>query len=172
MNLNSPFAIEIPRRALTCCGCQKPFIGGEEYHTALVEGSDELPLERKDFCLDCWKKDTNKHSETKSTWKSIVPKKKEESDLPKQKDERALYLLKESIALNTDAGNEEAFILALYLARKRIIALRQEVLIENSRKCLIYEHLDTEEMLCVPKIPLDQLAIQRIQTELAKKFKI
>lgn len=173
MNLKTSFLIEIPKRAQTCCKCQTPFKGGEEYQTALFEGAQDVPFERCDFCLPCFQKNVKENADSLplSTWKSVVPMKKEESPLPKQKDDRAMYLLKEALAKNDEQSIEEAFILALYLARKRILAMRQEVPLENQRKGLVYEVLETEEMLCVPKVPLNELAIEKVQEELAKKFR-
>lgn len=165
------FQIEIPKRATSCIKGGEPLVQGMEYYSALVRGEGEEDYQRHDYCPACWEKEINQTMQ-RSSWKSVVPFKKDGSELPKRRDERALYLLKEVLR---DKENEnsaaEAFVLSLYLARRRLIFFRQEMNIHGNKPASIYEVAETEEMLCVPKFEISELPIEKIQLELAKKFK-
>lgn len=165
------FQIEIPKRASRCFKGGEQLNQGESYYSALISGEKEHVYQRQDYCLLCWEGNHEKIPGMLSSWKSAVPFKKEESELPKQRDERALYLLKEALAdQENPAAKEEAFVLALYLARARLMTLRQEMK-KGEVPFSLYEVLETEEMLCVPKISLSELRIEKVQQELSKKFK-
>ena len=163
------FQIEIPKRATHCAKGGEPLLHGTEYYSILSRQENGESYQRKDFCPSCWEK--GGHSKEISSWKSVVPQKKEALELPKHKDERALFLLKEALANPESSENTaEAFVLALYLARKRLIVLRQEMLREEKVPICIYEVIETEEMLCVPKISVSNLRVEEVQAELSKKF--
>jgi len=172
MTAKTPFQIEIPRRATACLHGQEPFVGGMEYYSVLMDGPSEGIYQRQDYCSQCWDKLSKEKAlpPNQSSWKSNVPLKKEASDLPKQRDARALYLLKEAIKSQEPADCEEAFVLSLYLARKRLMYQRQEIKLADGKPALIFEVAETEEMLCVRKIPLSELQVGNVQLELAKKF--
>jgi hypothetical protein len=166
------FQLEIPKRSLHCFNGGELLHPGTEYYSALFRGENENVCHRHDYCLACWNK-SDCHSEVGqiSSWKSVVPQKKDGSDLPKKRDERALYLLKKALCEpENNHSIAEAFVLALYLARRRLIVLRQEMIMEGKPPLCIYEVRDTEEMVCVPKIPISELEIEKLQMELAKKF--
>ena len=170
MLLKNYSQIEIPKRGQTCAQGNELLTAGMEYYSVLIE-DDEGKLVRRDYCPSCWQlvqKELNKQS---THWKSKVPTKKEEACLPKQRDERAMVLLKHCLTKDSDEARAEAFVLALYLARKRIVNLRQELAQEDGSTVSLYEIADTEEMLAVKKLRLPQLQTDKIQQELAKKFK-
>lgn len=168
------FQIEIPKRAACCMKGGEPLLQGSNYYSALVKGIDgDESYQRRDFCSVCWEKIANSQDPQRivSSWKSTVPLKKELSELPKRRDERAFYLLREALADQENSkAMEEAFVLALYLARRRLIFLRQEIKREGRSSVSIYEVAETEEMLCVPKIILSDLHVEKVQLELAGKF--
>jgi len=165
------YQIEIPKRAATCFKGGESFAQGVEYYSALVRGEHDDTYHRQDYCLDCWEKIQIQSKLPGSCWKSAVPIKKETSELPKKRDARALMLLKEVLKdQDTSHKMAEAFVLALYLARRRLIFLRQEVRNVGKLPLCIYEVAETEEMLCVPKISLSELQVEDVQSELAKKF--
>ena len=168
----SPFQIEIPRRAACCAQGGEPFQKGCEYYSTLVEGADEGQYERRDYCLKCAVEmlKENAFENVRSLWKSAIPPQKVPSDLPKQREAQALVLLKEALSNHGADAYAEAFVLALYLARRRRIFLRQEITLQDGKNGLIYEVAETEEMLCIPKIALSDLQVEKIQSELAKKF--
>jgi hypothetical protein len=165
------FHIEIPKRSSCCVKGGESLNPGSDYYSVLIKGDEEGVYQRQDYCVNCWSQAEQVPS-GRSVWKSRVPIKKEGSELPKQRDARALYLLKELLTNQiTPTANAEAFVLALYLARRRLIVLRREVEREGQPPLSIYEVLETEEMVCVPKLSLSQLHVEQIQAELAKKFK-
>jgi hypothetical protein len=150
---------------------QEEFLPGMEFYSALVEGEEKGSYQRYDYCAPCWTQlDPQKqHPKLISSWKSKVPIKKLAEELPKQRDARVLVLLKEAILQNKHL--DEAFVLALYLARKRLIALRQEMTLPSGDPASLYEVLETEEMLCVPRLRLSGLQVEKIQQSLAAQLK-
>jgi hypothetical protein len=90
--------------------------------------------------------------------------------MPQRRDERALCLLKEALTREGADDQAEAFVLALYLARKRLLILRQELVTEDHIPRLLYEIPAVEEMLCVRKLALDDSQAKKIQQTLAIKF--
>lgn len=165
------FQIEIPRRATCCVKGGEPLLQGSDYYSALVRSDNEDIIQRQDYCLQCWQQ-VHDSEQINGSWKSTVPLKKDPSDLPKRRDERALYLLKESLsAPESQSSIAEAFVLTLYLARRRLVILRQEMKREGKLPLCIYEVAETEEMLCVPKLPISDVQVENVQLELAKKFK-
>lgn len=172
MNSHSVMPITIPRRAHICTHGQEPFQPGTEYFSILIPGDHEHTYIRQDYCPTCWRTCTERKAlpPMRSSWKAVIPKKPEASPLPKQRDARALVLLKESIALNDRALDAEIFVLSLYLARRRRLLLRQELVLEDGQSASIYEVPETEEMVCVHKVALSSLEVDKLQTALAKKF--
>lgn len=172
MNTKMSFQIAIPRRSISCHQCNALFISGQEYYSALANDEIEGCYPRFDYCCQCWEKYKCTHNTSaRSSWKAKVPLKKEASDLPRQRDMRALYLLKQALNDSENEKNEEAFVLALYLARRRKLYLRQELKLKNGLSSSLYEVAETEETLCVPKLALSELKVEKIQQELARKFK-
>lgn len=166
------FQIDIPRRASSCSECHENFSPGQGYYSVLGDEEVEGSYPRFDYCQNCWekKKNSDDYGHFHSSWSASVPLKKEASELPKQRDARALYLLKQVLNQNEQESSAEAFVLALYLARRRRIYLRQEMKLHNGVPASLYEVAETEEMLCVPRLSLSELQVEKLQAELAKKF--
>ena len=151
---------EVPKRKQKCFVGQEAFEAGMEYYSQLSEGENGK-LNRQDFCLSCWEQWKQQGSDQhESYWRSKVLEEKKRA--PIDRNERALDLLKE--ALQKD-DKEEAFILALYLSRNRRLAMRSQ-----DERWVIYEILDTEEMLAVPKIELSALQIEKVKGSLVPKL--
>ena len=150
--------LKIPRRSNACHDKGEQFKPGMEFISHLFE-SEKGEVVRKDFCLTC--ADLEKGGSF-GRWKGKVPYPKEKK-LPVERNARALELLRR--ALEEDQAASEAFVLALYLARARLIVARQEF--EGK---IFYEVIATEEMLAVTRVPLSQLEIAKIQTRLAHQF--
>ena len=143
-----------------------------EFYSALVESEEKGLYQRYDYCAPCWSllNVQKLYPKLVSHWKSRVPAKKLVDELPKQRDARVLALLKDAILQNQSP--DEAFVLALYLARKRLIVLRQEMALPNGGGAAsLYEVLETEEMLCVPRLQLSELQVGKIQQSLASQLK-
>lgn len=160
--------LEIPRRGQLCAVGNEILSPGSDYYSALIEDPEEQRFQRQDFCLSCW--EGKKNHAFKSYWKAKVPFKQEPSEKEGSQDERVLAMLRESLSDTSTNGRANAFILALYLARKKLLILRQE-LQQGDQLISIYELVATEEMLSVPKVSVSFQEIQRIQTELTKKWK-
>lgn len=163
-----PFQIEIPRRSAFCAKGQEQFAAGSEYYSALMEGANG-EWQRQDFCLSCWEGPVCQDyiRNAKSFWKSKVPLKQETEALSRNREERALQLLKQALK---EGHHEEAFVLALFLARSRMIVLREQLPQDDGSLLNLYEVTSTEEMLAVKKITLPQLKINEIQQQLANKM--
>lgn len=158
----NPFKIVIPRRAYNCSRKNEPLATGSEYYSTLTE--EEEGYNRKDFCASCW--EAGAQHEYKTFWKSRVTALKAEIT-SHNRDERALDLLKQALA---DLDSSAAFILALYLAHRRLLYLRQQLQQDNGQVINLYEVAETEEMLCVPKLSLAKLDIASLQQQLARKL--
>lgn len=171
--MSKMFQLEIPKRAAQCCLGGESFAPGEEYHSVLVGNDETGEYERRDYCFACWEKmgEGKEHSRPAGAWRACVPKQKEPSDLPKQRDERAFYLLREALEKDGPEEKAEAFVLALFLARRRLIILRQEMQHQTRGAVSLYEAAETEEMICVPKLSLSDLQVEKLQLQLAAKFR-
>lgn len=169
------FQLEIPRRSNVCSKGLEGFTPGSEYYSTLVDaGRGEW--QRQDFCLVCWEESSAKQESSKTSityWKSKVPFKKtvELPPVDRSRDERALELLQQALRSDTEESQAESFVLALYLARRRLIYLRQELKQAGEPSLNFYEVAATEEILCVKKLDPSQLEISKIQQRLAEKLK-
>ena len=166
--MNSLFQIDIPKRNLSCCDKGERLLPGMEYYSLLHEDADQK-ISRKDFCMTCWNQGTVKENfaHNRGYWKSRIEVKKEIN--PSSRIDRALILLKTLIRDQKEHENE-LFVLAMFLAHARRLALRQEVE-RDEGKFGLYEILRQEEFVTIRIIPLTHLEIERIQLSLAAKLK-
>lgn len=166
------FQIEIPRRNTQCFHAKETFTASMAFFSLLIEDPEQGTI-RRDYCQNCW--NLSEHNALRTGdhtfWKGKVPQKVDAARLPTDQNERVFYLLREALLSDDLIKHEEAFVLALFLARRRLIALRQERK-QEGETFLIYEVLDTEEMLAVKKIELHQLQVEAIQKTLAEKMKM
>ena len=162
--------LEIPRRNTVCAKGQEKFSPGTDYYSTLTE-SNTGDWQRQDFCHVCW--DASEHEAAKNAggyWKSKVPLKQEVAPLSQNRNVRILELLKERLSSGSEDNRAEAFVLALFLARARVVYLRQELQQEDGSFVNLYEVAATEEMLAVKKINLSQLEVGKIQAQLATEL--
>lgn len=167
------FPVEIPRRSRICSHKEENFIPGMNYFSVLLIES-ENGIVRKDFCVDCWEREARKScaSHAISHWKSTVSQKKIiDSEVDQTREERACSLLKKTITSDSPEDAAEAFVLALYLSRKKLLHLRKEFQQNDGQLMNLYEVSDTEEMLYVKRVPLSQLQIAVVQKRLAEKLR-
>lgn len=151
------FNLQIPKRSSCCCHGQEPFSEGMEYYSFIQRDKENIYL-RNDYCKTCWKE---MQSSEKTFWKGkIQPKLKDEL---KSSEETALLYLED--ILTSGDKKQEAFILALYLVRKKILAFRKSI-----DGFDLYEKLETEEMLAIPKVPIAELNLADLQKSLAEKL--
>lgn len=154
--------IQIPKRSSTCSIGLEPFEPGVVYFSLLKE-NEKSEVERKDFCSACWENTHEKHAQSIKYWKSKVVKKNVNAP-PPTKNAQILQMLKSSIELEENV--EESFVLALYLARMKVLILRKEMRDKDSI-LQVYEVAQTEEILVVKKIEISKLKTHEIQTKIA-----
>ena len=163
---------DIPMRHRRCVLGDEGFSQGMEYYSVLEDAEGE-GFQRKDYCVSCWEKlleDSEHNSFGKVHWKSCVPIRKQDSQSNVRRDERAMELLKEILQNGEEEEAPEAFVLALLLARNKILQLKQEIKEDDGRTILLYEETTTEEMLGVSKVDLSQIQTEKIQRILAYKL--
>lgn len=160
------FQREIPKRQAHCVAGNELLAAGTIYHSLLLE-NEEGAIVRQDYCVVCWEQLMKQGIPSGTYWKARVAEGKEEPKVPTDRYERALYFLKEAIAKDE---NEEAFILALYLAHQRVIVKRKETQ-EEGQWYYLYEIQETEEMLAVKKVVLAHLQIEALQAAVAAKLR-
>lgn len=166
-----PFIFEIPRRNSVCSARGEIFSSGEQYYSVVNE-KENGAYNRQDFCASCWEIVAQDVLDNKSTfWKAKIQEKKKDACSYKNRDDQALQLLKEVNASSVPEELQESFILALYLARKRLIAQRQQLQQDSGQVLILYEVLATEDMIAVLKLDFAKLDIQAIQQRLASKLK-
>lgn len=172
MNKRPSFQLEIPRRSHKCAECQTTFEPGTEYTSSILEGQDDESWQRLDFCVVCWDRGEKSRAlkGVRTYWKSRVPQRKKILDSQEQND-RAFELLRDALSSGDDEAQAEAFVLSLFLVRKKVLLFRQELEKDQGTLFNIYESADTEEMICVPKISLSSFQIEKVQMELARKLK-
>lgn len=159
--------LEIPRRSGLCSHCAEKFPQGSFYHSALTIEKKQN-LKRQDYCSDCWK-----HLEPsiilsfQCHWKAATPDKKENDQRFLCKEAYVLSLVKD----RTESQNHEElvkrFFLALYLVRKRILVQRKEL--EISKEIyILFEIVETEEIIPIKKIQPEKIDLNKIQLEIAE----
>ena len=154
--------LQIPRRNRKCSACENPFQSNDLYHSILNE-QDEGKLAREDLCPSCWEE---KHPEHKSHWCSKVPEREIVDLTPQGHDERLMELLKECVNSQEENDHRKAFVVALYLTRRKKLIQRQEIE-HQGHDVIIYEVKENEEMLSVPKVSITTLQVAEIQKSFA-----
>lgn len=166
------FQREIPKRSLTCHLGKETLAIGDHYHSILCDLEDQS-YQRFDFCENCWQTSAKNEwsQKAKTQWKSIVLAKNVEPQAHQSKDEKALINFKELANKNIESEDEknQLFMLGLYLARRKFLALRQEIK-EGQAIFQLYEEYATEEMFKVQKIDLATINIEAVQSSLADKL--
>lgn len=162
-----PFQLQIPKRNPLCALGDEALTAGMAYYS-LLSDNGEL---RKDFCTTCWKKFL-KSEDGKSAvryWKSKVPLKKIKAFLTQDKDAHVFSHFRKMLETSDSQSEVERFVLSLYLARRRLVALRKE---EKQEETIfqIYEVLATEELFSIKKVNLLKAEIEAIQLRIAEKL--
>ncbi len=164
------FPLTIPRRSSSCYEGKELLTPGMEYYSIIQEDGSSGQLIRKDYCAGCWSKMGSTHKGEHPFWKGRISDKKENSQPPLDRNEKALELLKSALSEEGPESQVEAFVLAVFLARNKKLALRQELAKGAHDVYFLYEVLATEEILAVKKMDLPQLLVEKIQQTIAKKF--
>ena len=149
--------LQIPKRSSCCAHGKEPFKEGMEYYSFIQHEKDNIYV-RLDYCQNCWEE---MKLPEKTFWKGKIQRKID--NILKSAEESAMLYLEE--ILSHQDKKAEAFILALYLVRKKLLAFRKSI-----EEFDLYEKLETEKMLAIPKILISQLDLVLLQKNLAEKL--
>jgi hypothetical protein len=166
----TPFQFEIPRRGRHCTAAQEELIPDMDYYSLLIEVPEQGGYVREDFCAACWEKADKQRG--KVSWKAKVPTKKTaDTIVDLKREEKAMLLFRETLAQGEAGDAVRLFVLALYLARRKLLVLRQQV-VEQGHTYFLYEVTSNEEMIYIQKIDLTKmrLRITEIQQSLAEQL--
>jgi anion-transporting ArsA/GET3 family ATPase len=172
-----PFNLDIPKRGASCAKGGEAFHPGTEYHSILLETNQDQ-YKRQDFCCACWDNFAKEEmlAQATSHWKAHVivsAKQNDKGIIAKQdqiQDDQVLDILKNGLDSEKIEDHAESFLLALYLARKKILILREQFEKEN-QTIFLYEIASTEEILPIRKVALSELQTAAIQQRLASKLR-
>ncbi len=119
------------------------------------------------FCAGCWEKmQKEKHLPVnRGYWKSKIESKRA---LVSSRVERALVLLRDLLKASP-LDEAEIYVLSLFLAHARQVALRQEYL-EGDSTYQLYEILGLEEYFTIKVLNLTSFQIEMIQKSFAGKL--
>ena len=180
--MNSLVQLHIPKRQKQCADQGEPLLPGMEIYSLLLDSGDERQLARRDFCSACWsakRLEASARPDSRGYWKSKIEVKKAIEG--SSRIDRAITLLKELLrSLEFEKGesvNEqqfldkegEVFVLSLFLARAKALALRQEFE-KNGLSYQLFEILRNEEFITVKVVRLSHLEIDRLQKSLASQL--
>lgn len=158
------FQILIPKRNPFCAHCQKAFSNKEEMVSFLNEKEEEWL--RIDLCTPC----SSKHQEPSLTkWKSQFSKALVEI-IEQPEAEKGFNLLQTLAISDMTEEQEEAFLLALFLVRKKKISEKKEVIEKDKKFFKLYEHIESGEALLVPQPTLAGFSIPEVQKRLKAKL--
>ncbi len=157
----------IPRRHRSCAVTNEAFEAGQEYYSLLVQ--EDNTYTRRDYSTAGWEeyRQSSEWDKEATFWKARIPARHDKVKDSKELGQRALELLRTALDENADA---EAFVLALYLVRLKMLIQRQQAEHEG-KPSIFYELLETSEILIVPEVPLTNLEVTTLQTTIAAKLK-
>jgi len=154
----------IQSRAHACEACALPFADKQHYHTLLFDDAPEL--RRSDICEPCWKNAEGARDRKGfiSHWMGIYEAPAPQVDAIQK--ENAETLLRKLIEQNDPRHLPAAYILAVMLERKRILKVKEQVIVDGKRT-FIYEQPRTGDVFTIvdPGLHLDQL--EEVQRDVA-----
>lgn len=153
--MKAQFQIAIPRRATECILCKGAFQPGQEIQSQLLE-KDEAWI-RKDSCVHCFQQIPQA-----VIWRHLIGSEEKVSEEDRDHIAHALDLLPRLIESESPLEHEEAFLLALYLVRKKVLVHRV--------KMGLYENLETGDLYLVPKIDFSRFSAYATQVRLQEKL--
>lgn len=170
INILPLFQVTIPKRQSQCKHCHGAFSSAMTYYSLLEPL--EAGITRHDYCLPCWELKEKEAVKTgKTHWKSkVTGKSSSENKSDKTHEAHALNLLRQAAGEKGGEEQAEAFVLALYLARKRYLYLRQQIAQDDGSVIHLYEVAATEEMIPVKRVTLSKLHLEGIQKGIAAKL--
>ncbi len=154
----------IQSRAHACETCGQPFTDKQHYHTLLFDESPEL--RRSDICEACWKNVEGARDRKGfiSHWVGIYEAPPPQVDAIQK--ETAETLLRKLIEQNDPRYIPAGYILAVMLERKRILKVKEQVIVDGKRT-FIYEQPRTGDVFTIvdPGLHLNQL--EEVQRDVA-----
>lgn len=162
--------LDIPKRQAQCSGGDHFFQKGDRCYTLVTLSA--ATWKRQDLCQHCWNKlcEEELSDQVRSYWNTQITGKEPEAEQPKHKEGRALALLKEALLTRSATSEQEAFVLALYLARKKSLSLRQQVE-QLGETIYLFESTATEELIPVKKVTINPDQVAVLQQRLAEMLK-
>lgn len=143
--------VRVPNRGRKCSRCEQVFHSGDIYHSTLID-----PEERLDYCEKC-----RGESKGVAEWQGKIPEKPKKVE-PKTRDERAMSWFQKALSQGEE---EEAYILSLYLLRRKKLRLRAQKEISQQM-----ELGDSGVLVTVPTPNLKDLAVDQLQAKIAEKL--
>jgi len=155
--------MEVPKRERFCLNCKTAFKADMSYISSVNSESYDC-WQRQDFCKACWEEGALQKPLSVASWRSEVPKRQEELDLELEKNEQALGLLLNFYdGKNPGITAEEAFFLALYLVRKKILIVKNTIKTKALSRSSFLVKKTGQELLLSPIAwkSIDPLAMQK-----------
>jgi Zn-dependent M16 (insulinase) family peptidase len=145
-----------------------------EYYSCVESSESAYRYARSDFCAACWEHPSA--SKLTHFWTSKIPNKKiDAASGQKERLQQALLVLKENLQKEDAESAMAAFVLSLYLLRKRLLVFKKEIQsseLGHTGLCplMLCEVSETEEMLCIPKVKVSEAPIAQLKALLADLF--
>ena len=164
------FGVEIPKKNTKCSKLSEDILPGDEIYSVLKNLDDNYI--REDYCSSCWSTVQNELEESVVlNWKSIVSQQKPRKDLFMSKDQQELSLFTKLAASDSLMDLHQAYILSLYLSRKKQIYFRKEFQNDLGQTLILYEFASNEENIIIKKFEFSELDLSSIQKAIADSLK-
>jgi hypothetical protein len=163
---------EIPKRSRHCMQCQTSFLPGAIVSSWLFQ-NEKGDFYRCDKCQHCLEiKCDIQSNEALIHWKlRIAENEKKNENKPEMLPEGAAFtILKEELEANTLKAHQKAFVLSIYLLRKKYLILHGSSK-EGNKEFSLYEAPQLGEIIAVPKVNVAEIPIDTIKKEISQKIK-
>lgn len=165
------FGVEIPKKNAKCSKLSEDILPGDEIYSVLKNLDDNFI--REDYCSSCWSSVQNELEESVVlNWKSTVSQKKPEKELFMNKNQQVLSLFTKLSASESLIDLQQAYILSLYLSRKKQIYFRKEFQDSLGQTMILYEVASNEENIIVKKFEFSEFDLPSIQKAIADSLKV
>jgi hypothetical protein len=163
----------LPKRKLSCRTCARAFEKGEELVSVLREAEEEGKYLRDDLCHSCWEKQSLEPAQSPwlSVWRTRIPDEIHTSkkEMAQALQERALDLLHHY--LEEPPQITLAYLLALYLERRKQLLRIKRLKEGHDHKSLLFEVRSSGEMIEVPRLEVINER-ERLQEELLRALSV
>ncbi|MCB1136087.1 MAG: hypothetical protein KDK78_07460 [Chlamydiia bacterium] len=158
----------IPKRSHYCFQTKQAFEPGSEYFSLVYETPEGC--DREDYSAAAWETHGKQRCEELEGvyWKGEVPPRKPKPQTPEEKEKRAMEVLKELLA--QEGTESEAFVLSLYLRRRKKLLFKREKT-KDGRLWHLCQISGTKQTLPILQIELTGIEIERVQAEIADRLR-